>query len=141
MSPIKCKFGRFGETTGVIANATHVKCTSPATDESPDSIYRETVTIAVAMNGQDFEEEDDSPEFTFIGTSPYVSFASILLTLGAVAFVLVAAVLCLQSGAYLNSLLSANQPYAPQGPSGQPNRSGMDRQMREPAGPPLVEPL
>lgn len=51
MSPIKCKFGRFGETTGVLANATHIKCTSPATDESPDSIYRETVTIGVAMNG------------------------------------------------------------------------------------------
>jgi hypothetical protein len=51
LSAIKCKFGRFGESTAVIINSTTIKCTTPPTDESPDSIYKETVTISVAMNG------------------------------------------------------------------------------------------
>ena len=32
-------------------NSTTVKCTTPATDESPDNVYRETVYVSVAMNG------------------------------------------------------------------------------------------
>jgi hypothetical protein len=103
-SPIKCKFGRFGESVGVIINETTVKCTSPPTEESPDNVYRESVNVGLAMNGVDFLDDEDSPEFTFFGTAPYVNFASILLTLGAIAFVLVALALCLQSGAFLGAL-------------------------------------
>lgn len=51
LSPLKCKFGRFGETQGVFINSTTIRCTTPATDEAPDSIYKETVTVSVAMNG------------------------------------------------------------------------------------------
>ena len=57
LSPLKCKFGRFGESTAVFLNSTHIKCTTPPTDEPPDSIYKETVTVSVAMNGQDFLED------------------------------------------------------------------------------------
>jgi hypothetical protein len=32
-------------------NSTTVKCTTPATEESPENVYRETVIVSVAMNG------------------------------------------------------------------------------------------
>lgn len=94
MSAIKCKFGRFGESTAVLINSTAIKCTTPPTDESPDSIYRETVIISVALNGQDFLESTSEIEFTFIGTAPYISFATIVLTLLAIGFVGFAGTLC-----------------------------------------------
>ena len=51
---IKCKFGHFGETAAVRINETTVMCTTPATDVSPDDVYKETINVAVAMNGVDF---------------------------------------------------------------------------------------
>jgi len=86
LSTMKCKFGRFGEAAAVFVNSSVIKCTTPPTDESPDSVYREQVAVAVALNGQDFAEDTSSVEFTFLGTAPYVSFAAILMTLAAVAF-------------------------------------------------------
>jgi hypothetical protein len=71
-------------------NSTTVKCTTPATDESPDNVYRETVYVSVAMNGQDFMDDSSSVEFTFVGTAPYISFAAILLLLLALGFVIYA---------------------------------------------------
>jgi len=83
---MKCKFGRFGEAAAVFVNSSVIKCTTPSFDESPDSIYREQVAVAVALNGQDFAEDTSTVEFTFLGTAPYVSFSAILMTLAAVAF-------------------------------------------------------
>lgn len=80
-------------------NDTTVMCTTPVNDESPDDVYRETVNIAVAMNGVDFEESEYSPEFTFVGTAPYLSFTAILLTLLAVGFVLYTGAMFMQSRA------------------------------------------
>lgn len=94
LSPLKCRFGRFGESTGVFVNSTAIKCTTPPTDEPPDSIYRETVTVSVAMNGQDFLEDTSTAELTFVGTAPYISFAAIVLTVIAIAFVGFAATMC-----------------------------------------------
>ena len=51
---MRCRFGRFGETNAVFINSTAIKCTSPPGDDPPDAIYRETVILSVAMNGQDF---------------------------------------------------------------------------------------
>ena len=94
LSAIKCKFGRFGEASAVYVNATTIKCTTPPADDAPDSIYRETVVLSVAMNGQDFLEDSSTTEFTFVGTAPYISFATIVMTLLAVAFVGFAGTLC-----------------------------------------------
>jgi len=30
---------------------------TPTVEDDPDSIYRETVKLSIAMNGQDYEEE------------------------------------------------------------------------------------
>ena len=64
------------------------------------------------MNGVDFQESEDSPEFTFVGTAPYISFAAILLTLLAVGFVIYAGSMCLMNQSQFNMI---NDPaYVPQ---------------------------
>jgi len=90
LSAMRCKFGRFGESNAVFVNATTVKCTTPPTDESADSVYREVVKFSLAMNGQDFMEDASDVDFTEVGTAPYISFATIVLTMLAIAFVGVA---------------------------------------------------
>lgn len=54
LSAMRCKFGRFGETSAVFVNSTTIKCTTPPADDLPDSIYKETVLLTVALNGLDF---------------------------------------------------------------------------------------
>jgi hypothetical protein len=54
---IMCQFGRFGETQAIYINETVIKCVTPAVEDDPDSIYRETVKLTVAMNGQDYDDE------------------------------------------------------------------------------------
>jgi len=46
-----CQFGRFGSTQAIYINETMIKCVTPAVDDEPDSIYRETVKLSIAMNG------------------------------------------------------------------------------------------
>jgi len=94
LSAIKCKFGRFGEANAVYINSTTIKCTTPPADDPPDQIYRETVVLGVAMNGYDFLEDSSTTEFVFVGTAPYISFATIVMTLLAIAFVGFAGTLC-----------------------------------------------
>ena len=48
---LMCKFGRFGSTPAMYINETLVKCVTPSIDDDPDSIYRETVILSVALNG------------------------------------------------------------------------------------------
>lgn len=91
---MRCRFGRFGESNAVFVNATTVKCTTPPADDSADSLYRETTKFSLAMNGEDFMEDASELPFTFVGTAPYISFATIILALLAVAFVGFAATLC-----------------------------------------------
>ena len=64
-----------------------MKCTTPPTDEPADEIYKETVVFSLAMNGQDFQEDDSEIEFTFNGTAPFISFATIVMTILAIGFV------------------------------------------------------
>lgn len=94
LSAMRCRFGRFGESNAVYVNATTVKCTTPPADDSSDTIYKETVKFSLAMNGEDFMEDSSDLPFIFVGTAPYISFATIILTLLAIAFVGFAATLC-----------------------------------------------
>lgn len=96
LAAMKCKFGRFGEASAIFVNSSCIKCTTPPYDESPDTIYRESVPVSVALNGQDFAEDTSTIEFTFLGTAPYVSFAAILLILAAIAFVGYAVVILIE---------------------------------------------
>jgi hypothetical protein len=91
---ITCQFGRFGETQAVYVNATTIKCISPAIEEDPDSIYRETVKITVAMNGVDHEADSSELEFTFIGTGTYLVFWPFLVGALLIGLLIVALILC-----------------------------------------------
>ena len=55
-------------------NKTTIKCVTPSINEDPDTIWRETVKLTVALNGQDFDEETSDADFTFVGTGSTLVF-------------------------------------------------------------------
>ena len=71
---LTCKFGRFGTGIGTYLNKTTIKCDTPSVSDDPDDIWRETVKLTVALNGQDFDEENSDLDFTFIGTGSTLVF-------------------------------------------------------------------
>jgi hypothetical protein len=91
---IMCQFGRFGETQAIYINETVLKCVTPAVDDDPDSIYRETVKLTISMNGQDYEEEASSIDFTFVGTGTYLVFWPFIIGALLIGLLVVALVVC-----------------------------------------------
>jgi len=91
---LMCKFGRFGETSAVFINETTVKCVTPSIEDDPDSIYRETVRLTVAMNGQDYDEESSEVDFTFVGTGTYLVFWPFIIGALLIGLLLLALVVC-----------------------------------------------
>jgi hypothetical protein len=89
---IKCKFGRFGTSTGTYVNQTTILCLTPNIADDPEDISAEAVPITVAMNGVDFNDDYSQADFTFNGTGGVVStwvviigtliFALLLLAMG-----------------------------------------------------------
>jgi hypothetical protein len=55
-------------------NKTTIKCVTPSVSEDPEDVWRDTVKITVALNGQDFDEETSDVDFTFLGTASSLSF-------------------------------------------------------------------
>lgn len=91
---ITCQFGRFGETQAVFVNSTTIKCISPAIEDDPDSIYKETIKLTVAMNGVDHEDQNSELEFTFVGTGTYLVFWPFLIGALLIGLLIVALILC-----------------------------------------------
>lgn len=91
---IMCRFGRFGETQGIFINETLVKCVTPAVEDDPDSIFRETIRLTVAMNGQDHDEESSQADFTFVGTGTYLVFWPFIIGALLIGLMIVALVVC-----------------------------------------------
>lgn len=71
---IECKFGRFGIGVGMYVNKTTIKCVTPSVSDDPDTIWKETVRITVALNGQDFDDDNSDADFTFVGTGSTLVF-------------------------------------------------------------------
>ena len=89
---IKCKFGRFGSSVATYINHTTILCLTPNIQDDPSDISEETVTVTVAMNGIDFNENFSSVEFTFVGTGSNMS--ALVIILGTLVFgLLIVAVL------------------------------------------------
>jgi len=82
------------------------------------------------MNGVDFNEDQSEVEFTFVGTAPYISFLTIILTLLAIAFVGFAITLCTNDAYRFNQMSYENPPWA--GNSTRANTGGVN--LRDPAG-------
>lgn len=70
---IKCKFGRFGSSTGTYVNQTTILCLTPNIADDPEDISSEAVPVTVAMNGVDYNDEYSQTDFTFNGTGGVVS--------------------------------------------------------------------
>lgn len=107
---IMCRFGRFGETQGIFINETIVKCVTPAVEDDPDSIYRETVRLTVAMNGQDHDEDSSQADFTFVGTGTYLVFWPFIIGALLLGLLIVALVVCCSA---LFTRLSLQNPMEP----------------------------
>ena len=70
---LKCKFGRFGPSTATYINKTTILCLTPNIQDDPSDISEEEVTVTVALNGIDFNDDYSTAQFTFIGTGGSVS--------------------------------------------------------------------
>lgn len=71
---IECNFGRFGNGQGMFVNRTTIKCITPSVQEDPESIWKETIKLTVALNGQDFDEENSDLDFSFVGSGSTLVF-------------------------------------------------------------------
>jgi hypothetical protein len=63
-------------------------------EDDPDSIYRETVKLTVAMNGVDHEDASSELEFTFVGTGTYLVFWPFLIGALLIGLLIVAVIMC-----------------------------------------------
>jgi len=76
---LKCKFGRFGSSPATYLNKTHILCLTPNIRESPSEIATETVSLTVAMNGVDYNDDYSDLQVTFVGTGQGLSVWVILM--------------------------------------------------------------
>jgi len=76
---LKCKFGRFGSAPATYMNKTHILCLTPNIRESPSEIATETVSLTVAMNGVDYNDDFSSLTVTFVGTGQGLSIWVIIM--------------------------------------------------------------
>jgi len=58
----------------VYLNKTTIKCLTPSVSDDPDSIWRETVRVTVALNGEDFDEDRTEADFSFVGSGSTLVF-------------------------------------------------------------------
>lgn len=65
---VSCSFGSFGTSMGMYINSTHMLCLSPHINGYAEDYSRHTETLAIAFNGQDFNEDRSYASVTFVGT-------------------------------------------------------------------------
>ena len=92
---LSCQFGRFGKTPGTLLNSTTVKCITPQLEEHPEELYRETIDLVVAQNGQNYNEFESETKYTFVGTKTESSFWPWIIALILIFLALIAIVFCL----------------------------------------------
>lgn len=63
---IVCRFGKYGTVPALYVNKTSIKCITPETKIARKEMHEDTVTVEVALNGQDFFK---AGSYTFKGTS------------------------------------------------------------------------
>ena len=78
-----------------MVNSTTVKCVTPQVSDNPENIYRETVKIVLAQNGQNYNEYESNAQYTFVGTGKQSSFWPWILALVLIFILLIAIALCI----------------------------------------------
>lgn len=89
---ILCRFGRFKDGIGTFVNKTTIKCAIPSIKEDADQIWREDVTLVIAQNGKDFDDEFSDVSVLFVGTGSPLGFWSAILATLLIALLIVALV-------------------------------------------------
>ena len=85
---------------GMYVNETFAMCVTPHLSGRPEDYYRETVNVAVAMNGQDFTDVESDAFVTFVGTG---SDRGLLIFLLAILLLALLIISCLTAvGAAIN---------------------------------------
>lgn len=74
---------------------------TPSISDDPEDIWRETVKITVALNGQDFDDDTSDADLTFVGTGSEYGFWPYVMGTLLIGLLLVAAVVYLS--AYFNN--------------------------------------
>lgn len=99
-SPIRCKFGHYGEVVGAYVNSTAIKCVTPSSPYAPETVPSETISFTLTMNGYDFSSEDDSDlQFTFEGSGSNFGLGPIFLFIMMVAVLIGAFIYFTQNAA------------------------------------------
>lgn len=70
-------------------------CLSPHISGTSDDYSSETVTVAIAMNGQDFMESTSNAEVTFVGTGSSNGFFHFVIGALLIALLLLALLTCI----------------------------------------------
>jgi hypothetical protein len=89
-----CDFEEFGHSMGMYVNDTFVMCVSPRISGHPEDYYRETVTVRVALNGQDFTDIESEAVVTFVGTGKAAGFIHFIIATLLIALLLIALAAC-----------------------------------------------
>lgn len=94
---VSCSFGNFGTSMGMYLNQTTLLCLSPHISGTSDDYSSETVTVAIALNGQDFMEDTSNAQVTFIGTGTDASFFYFVVGALLIALLILALLTCIVS--------------------------------------------
>jgi hypothetical protein len=75
--PIACDFGSYGTSLGIYINTTAIQCLTPNTKLSLEDVAEDPVSFGVAINAQDFTQND--LQYVFTGTKSTGGFGIIWL--------------------------------------------------------------
>jgi len=92
---------------GTFLNKTAIKCSVPTIKDDPDSIWREVVSISIAQNGKDFDDDFTEAEVTFVGTGSPLGFWSAILATLLIGLLIIA--ICFYCGAWIESWKRPNE--------------------------------
>lgn len=90
---IFCKFGKYGTTPGAMINSTMIKCVTPTINENPENLDKDIVVLSVALNGQNFNENESGCDYAFTGTGSGTSFWPWIIALVLIFILLIAVIL------------------------------------------------
>lgn len=114
---IKCRFGRFGTSEGVLLSNNQISCPTPNTNLNLDEIGEEPVKVEVSLNGQDYSS-NSNVYFKFIGSrSPSLGITWIIgIIIGSVVLIFLIYYISTSFSRTAASSSNQNQAFIPKQP-------------------------
>jgi hypothetical protein len=107
---VSCSFGDFGTSMGMYLNQTTMLCLSPHISGTSDDYSSETVTVSIAMNGQDFMEERSNAQVTFIGSGTSAGFFHFVIGALLIALLILALLTCIMAVLQMQTVNVNSEP-------------------------------